>query len=548
MTIRITGMNSGLDTESIITELVKTKQTKVDKIKSDQKKLEKKQDKWKELNTKIVSFYKGSLSTMRFDSAFNKKTTTVSNSDAATVVTSSGAMNSQQTMNINKLAKSGYLTGGKVSKADESSISMTDTLSTLGVTSSGKMRIYFGAKSDDTSDNEYVDIDVSSTDTIQAFVNKINNAESDSGYKVNASFDTTNNRFYLASAETGAEQNFFIQEAPYGYTTDQDGNVFANEISDGTYLAPSALSMLGLSTMNGWYDIENNEAYNSDRIATYQEGNDAEIELNGVTYTSDSNTFEINGLTITVNQTATDVILNTKSDTSGVYDMIKKFVSEYNELIKELDTLYNADSSDDYDILTAEQEEEMTETEIEEWNNKIDEGLLSKDATVGKIRQAMKSIMLSTYGITNKNGESVIGSLSLFGIATASYFSTDENERGVYHIDGDSDDDTVSSNEDKLSALIASDPDMVADFFKQLSSTLYSKFGDLMKSTDFSSSFTIYDDKLMKKQYKSYDTQLEDAQQELTDLEDYYYDKFSSMETALSKLDSSSSALSGLIS
>ncbi|MBE5834317.1 MAG: hypothetical protein E7309_06730 [Butyrivibrio sp.] len=546
MTIRITGMNSGLDTESIITELVKTKQNKVDKIKSDQKKLEKKQDKWKELNSKVVSFYKGSLSTMRFESAFNKKTTSVSNSDAVSVVTSSNAMNSQQTLNIKTLAKSGYITGGKVSKADESTISMTDTLSSLGVTASGTMRIYFGAKTDDPTNNEYVDINVSSDDTIQGFINKINNAESDSGYKVNASFDTTNNRFYLASAETGEAQNFFLNETPYGTTTDTDGNVYATDVDGGTFLSPGALAMLGLSTMAGWSNLTSDEAYINERVATYQEGNDAEIELNGVTYTNNSNTFEINGLTITANQVASDVILNTKYDTSGVYDMIKKFVSEYNELIKELDTLYNADSADDYDILTAEQEEAMTDTEIEEWNNKIDEGLLSKDATVGKIRQAMKSIMLSTYSLTDKNGNSLVGSLSMFGIATASYFATDENERGVYHIDGDPDDDTVSSQEDKLSAYIASDPDMVADFFKQLSATLYSKFGDLMKSTDFSSSFTIYEDKLMKKQYKSYDSQLEDAQQELTDLEDYYYDKFSAMETALSKLDSSSSALSGL--
>ena len=40
MTIRITGMNSGLDTESIITELVKAQKTKGEKVKKSQTKLE----------------------------------------------------------------------------------------------------------------------------------------------------------------------------------------------------------------------------------------------------------------------------------------------------------------------------------------------------------------------------------------------------------------------------------------------------------------------------------------------------------------------------
>ena len=53
MPIRITGMNSGLDTESIITELVKAKSVKKDSLVKAKTKLEWKQDAWKSLNTKI---------------------------------------------------------------------------------------------------------------------------------------------------------------------------------------------------------------------------------------------------------------------------------------------------------------------------------------------------------------------------------------------------------------------------------------------------------------------------------------------------------------
>ena len=93
MTIRITGMNSGLDTESIITELASARSMKVDKIKKEQTKLSWKIDAWKELNSKIYSFYTDVLSDLRFDSAYTKKTTKVSNPDAVSVVTSGNAVN-----------------------------------------------------------------------------------------------------------------------------------------------------------------------------------------------------------------------------------------------------------------------------------------------------------------------------------------------------------------------------------------------------------------------------------------------------------------------
>ena len=69
MTMKITGLASGLDTESIITELTKVESKKVDKIKSDQKKHDMKMDKWKELNKKVVDFYNKTLSNLRFDSS-----------------------------------------------------------------------------------------------------------------------------------------------------------------------------------------------------------------------------------------------------------------------------------------------------------------------------------------------------------------------------------------------------------------------------------------------------------------------------------------------
>ena len=53
MAIRITGMYSGLDTESIISELASAQSVKKNKLVKAQTKLSWKQDAWKALNTKI---------------------------------------------------------------------------------------------------------------------------------------------------------------------------------------------------------------------------------------------------------------------------------------------------------------------------------------------------------------------------------------------------------------------------------------------------------------------------------------------------------------
>ena len=62
--------------------------------------------------------------------------------------------------------------------------------------------------------------------------------------------------------------------------------------------------------------------------ATKVSGEDAEIVVDGVTYTSSTDTLTVNGMTITaLEQTDKEVTISTKTDTDGVYDMIKDFIN-----------------------------------------------------------------------------------------------------------------------------------------------------------------------------------------------------------------------------
>ncbi|MBQ3797479.1 MAG: flagellar filament capping protein FliD [Butyrivibrio sp.] len=501
MPIRITGMNSGLDTESIITALTQRHQDKVDTNKNNQKKLTWKQDKWKELNKKVTSFYNGTLANMRFSTAYTKKTTTASNSNAVTVVTGDSAMNANQTLSIKSLSTSAFLTGNEVTLQNgTTAASKSSTMADLGFSGTNKLEFKIGDNAQDL-----ISVDVAETDTIDDVVSKLRGATSSvTGTSLNFNYDENNNRFFVSAKNAGDSNNF-------------------------TAVSSALSDKLGFNSTN------------------YIEGSDAEIELNGVTYTSDSNTFSINGLTITANEVAENITLSTKQDTSGIYDNIKNMLKEYNELMKEFATAYNADKATKYKMLTDDQKEEMSDKEVEEWEKKIKDGLLSGDETISNIRNGLKSVMNLGVDVTMKDGSTKKLYLADFGIATGSYFATDENERDALHIDGDKDDSVTSGNTDLLSAFISSDPEAVQGFFTELSRSLYGKLSDLMKGTEYSSSFTIYEDKLMASQYSSYTTKISDAEKALTAAQDRYYSKFASMEKALAKINSSSSSLSGML-
>ena len=280
--------------------------------------------------------------------------------------------------------------------------------------------------------------------------------------------------------------------------------------------------------------------------ATRIEAEDAEIDLNGVIYHSDKNTFAINGLTLTVNATTDSsetVTITTEDDTNGIYDVIKGFLKEYNTLINKMDKLYNADSAKGYEPLTDEEKDAMSDSAIEEWENKIKDSILRKDSVLGTFANEMKLIMMGGVEVDGK-----MMYLSNFGIGTLSYFSAPDNERNAYHIDGDPDDENTSGNADKLKSMIANDPDTVVSFFTKLSQKMYDKMFDLMKSKEgYSSAMTVYDDKKMQKDYDDYTTKIKELEKKLADYEDKWYAKFAAMETALAKMQNNASAVTSLL-
>ena len=495
MAMRLSGLMSGMDTDSVIQELVAARRTKVDTAVKAQTKLEWKQDAWKDLNTKLKNLQSKYINNMRFTTAYMKKTTKASNESAVSVITGENAVNGVQELKVKQLAKTAYLTGAEVKTKDGNKATALTTLGQLGdiaeganITLNGKAIFAEGELTADT--------------TISDVLTKLKEKG------LNASFDENNQRLFVSAKESGAKNDFTL---------------------GGTGMA---LTALGLS-------IKNNGA-------TKIDGQDAEIELNGATFKSSTNTFNINGLTITaLNKTADDevVTLTTQNDTDGIYDMVKKFLKEYNSIINEMDKLYNADSAKGYEPLTDEEKEAMSESEVEKYEEKIKSALLRGDSNLSSISSVLKRTMSSGIEV---NGKMMY--LSDFGISTLSYFTAPENEKNAYHIDGDSDDTDTSGNADKLKSMIASNPDTVVSFFTELSKNLYTEMTNQSKSIDGYRSYgNFYDDKKMKADYTDYKSKIAELEKKLADYEDQWYAKFAAMETAMAKMQSNTSAVTALL-
>lgn len=208
MAMRMSGLMSGMDTESLIQQLVEARSVKVTTAKKAQTKLNWKQDAWKELNTKLKNLQSKFISNMRFSTAYTKKVTKVSNPNAVSVITGENAVNGVQELRVNQLAKTAYLTGGKVTTGDGgeavtaltkiSDLKMTDKDGNVtgGFTGAGSFNVTTGSTS--------VDINVTADTTISDVLNQLKNAG------LNASFDAKWGRFSISAKNSGEANDFSI--------------------------------------------------------------------------------------------------------------------------------------------------------------------------------------------------------------------------------------------------------------------------------------------------------------------------------------------------
>lgn len=648
MGMRMTGLISGMDTESMVKELVNASSEKVNKIKQKKQDAEWKKEIWSSLNTKILSFYKTQLSNVKTVGNFNSKKATVSDETKASVKAGSGATNGTHSISVLQTASSAYLTGANIKAAGKNFTTyntagtstkfadMTDAQGTnLGLAGqtisiqSGngtvpELTFELGGTGDNGVEsvsalNEklkatsgYENLQASISDGKLVFTNTSAKTQDDGtkvgeiytvesaalglsgevGYESDADAGKTNTltgtlsdmryRYDFTSADISTGTKLADIGIKVGTTFSVNGKDFV--VDDKSTIADftSALSKMGVSAS---FDAAQGRLYvNASKTGAANDFNvtssdanaldilglgagakkidarDAIIEYNGVRYTNDSNTVTLNGLTITAKSVtgtydaATDTFTNdtpinieVSADTDSAYKTVKNFVKAYNELIEEMNKYYNEKDAG-YDALTDDERSQLSDTQIEKWEEKAKQGLLRRDSTLQTLLSNMRTTLNKGITVTMADGSTKTMTLASLGIVTGDY-----TENGKLHILGDEDDEQYASQTNTLKEVLESNGDIVAQVFGGSSSNpgvgtqMYDYLRKSMTRIEgVRSTQTFYNDKTMDSEIDDYDDEIDKWQEKLQALEDKYYDQFAAMESAMAKLQTQQSYLASL--
>ena len=495
---RITGLFSTLDTDTLVKNLCATQQSKIDRQQQKKTRYEWFLNAVNEVRDKIKEFQNtycsalGASSMLKSSTYYSYNITSLSTSNAVTLSGRSNALEGTYTVKVLQLASnSSAKSSGTVSKnGTEISSSNTATLDSLSFENdlvfdeSGKIKFEINGEG----------FEFSKDTTLQTMINTINNS---STANVTMRYSRITDSFIIEADEGGANSSVTIRNI--------SGNAFGE---------------------NSAFKI--NEG-------TYKNGTDSITEINGVTIQRNSNSFEIDGISFTLNAVTKDtpeetLTFTVKRDYSATVKAITDFVKAYNDLITYLNKLSTEkDYSRDYPPLTPAQEDELTEKQIEKWNEKAKSGILSRDLNLDRLIRDLKSSFFTPAGGTGLAATSI-------GLAGGVYKTSDS---GLIVVD-----------EDALTRALEKRPETVISIFTGGSSSASSdKQGIIYK---IRSAIAAYND-ATSESLKKTENNINDLSEEISELEDKlnslaerYYNKFATMETALAKLNSQAAYISML--
>ena len=501
----MSGMASGLDTESMIQQLMKVERMKVDKVKQDKQRLEWKRDDYREI-TNLLRGFKDDFfdilkpaSNMRSAATFHKYTTSYSVSDVVTATGSAGVSDLTHDITVTKLAKAATGTStGEVLADPNQSLSLKDTmadLQTRGVITDKNFTLTINGKS----------IAITETDTLSTLISKVNSSEAN----VTLSYSAFLDKFTITSKNTGT----------------------------------------GTITLGGG----SADFFNNVKLTSITDGEDAEFTLDGKASTNANNTFNIDGVTYSLLKAgATTVTLG--QDTDTIYKSIKDFVDKYNSVLDKLNSEVSEKYYRDYAPLTDEQKDAMNEDDIKRWEEKAKSGSLRNDSILNNIINKMR------LAVSNEV-DGVSGTLASIGIKTGDY-----RDKGKLIIDETKLKEAIKNSPDKVVDLFTKEsdkaysPDMnftdrtERDKENGIVNRLYDiiqdnirttrdsngKKGYLLEKAGITGDITEFNN-IIGNEIEDKDDLINKLLDKLYAKEDSYYKKFSAMETALNKMNSQSS-------
>ena len=291
MAISSVGIGSGLDVESIVTQMIALEKQPIKTLEAKAEVIQSKISTYGQIKS-LTDDLNAAVRDLTLDRTWNTVKISSSNSTAVSATMTGAAQAASYNVEVVRLAQAQTSVSDKFDKTE-----------TMGAAGSLSFRLHGQTTS--------ISIDVAPTDTIESVMAKINSHE-------------TLSKSVAASvvADSTGKLQLMVRARDSGMS-----GAFTMQVTGAD--ADNKLGKLGF-------------------VAGGQIAQDAEIKLNGVNMLSSTNTFAdiIPGLSITVSEAGKSSVLNLTQDKDAIKDSIQKFVDAYNALNDLLgsSTKYDQDS------------------------------------------------------------------------------------------------------------------------------------------------------------------------------------------------------------
>lgn len=468
---------SGLDIESLVKMGMMNKQNQYDKMYQTQLKQTWVKEAYNTVYTDVKAF-KESMSTFKMQSNMSAMQATSSNNDVVSVTANGAAAAMNHKITVEQVASNAYLmtaNGKKIDRANTSAANSaylkdvlfgeepTKTKGTDGQTyyqftntDPSKQGTFKGsdvAISIEVQDGNDVDSDGKPVTRKVEFtydqifndkktLNDLATAFSNSGANIQGGYDTVNDSFSLYNKTSGSANKI-------GLKANNDTSA-------------DLLNKLHLASYDGQTNTLGNEiSFTKNNLTEAAVGTNAKATIDGKTYESDTNKLNVanviynfNGVSAkNADGTYQASTISVSQDTDKIVDNVKKFVETYNTLIDSLNTKYREEKNTDYKPLTKKQEGEMTESQIDKWNEKAKSGLLYHDNNIYSIISDMRESLYTKVDAVDtvltdaKGNKYSYNTMSSIGITS----STNQGH--------------ITLDEEKLKKALTEDPDCVYQLF-----------------------------------------------------------------------------------
>lgn len=369
---------------------------------------------------------------------------------------------------------------------------------------------------------------IKKTDTISDIISKINNSEK-AGVMV--SYQSNSDRFAIVSKEKGASGDITLGGA-------------------------GAKLLFGATSTSPDKDFHFKKTDGKDAILFVKyAGSDKPTEI-----TRDSNTISVDGLNITLkgifgysdsNCTATidetqSVTFDARVDADNTAKVVKEMITAYNEMLELINQEVSQKPNRDYQPLTDEQKADMSEDQINKWEEEAKKGLFFNDADLRSLMDNMRFILpnqdrasLSRMGITVSTDYSDSGKLVFDEQKFKTALSSDPDGVKEIFIKAESKDAEGNKIDGGLMTKMKTVMDRYASMTGSTKGILVERAGSAYAPTSILSN-------AFQKQIDSIDTYIDNLTDKLKMEQSRYIAQFSSLESLISKMNSQSSYLSGM--